>query len=453
MPACWLQTVASYEDLLLPVISQVRHFLQKKLVGKPWNSEQDAAIKLCSAWRSGRDGFLAESSASNKVPTAANERHVEDTASSCFVGVLLSPVITVCKNSSNPRSFWAFFWFIRPPAQCNIKVGKKKQFLDILGSSLGWVFQKPSLRILRAFSVRHDVVVIDVLFVFGGLPDNFLGIAKWVLGFGNSCCPQSPKFAGHGSSEGPRCAEADAVIQWDQRDLQMALVRPWTLQWSSGAHVVCQPFPGRLQQGIHGPHLCLQWSCPCGRKGRPHQDDMRQLAVPKSTSRGLLQGPNRLCRRWVVHGHHAWEVGSLGDGQEWSHTKLWAVRAGLHAGNWRAWSSGQRWQCDSGSLEADPWCNLWQLHRWCGQWYWAAWHLWGWDLEAIPRALREVSSWRWELHSNLANAWAFCQCLRATCTHRWSHIPQRWNYGATLGVCARLGLHWPQVWCVALHLR
>ena len=94
MPACWLKTVASYlEDLLLPGISQVRHFLKKQLVGKPWNSEQDAAIKLCSAWRSGRDGFFAKSSASNKVPTAANERHVEDTASSCFVGVLLSPVI------------------------------------------------------------------------------------------------------------------------------------------------------------------------------------------------------------------------------------------------------------------------------------------------------------------------------------------------------------------------
>ena len=114
-----------------------------------------------------------------------------------------------------------------------------KGILDIFGSSLGWVFQKPSLQILRAFSVRHDVVVIVVLFVFGGLPDNFLGIAKWVLGFGNSCCPQSPTFAGHGSSEGPRCAEADAVIQWDQWDLQMALVWSWTLKCSESSQMFC----------------------------------------------------------------------------------------------------------------------------------------------------------------------------------------------------------------------
>ena len=285
--------------------------------------------------------------------------------------------------------------------------------------------------------------------VFLGLASPFLGISQWVLGLGHTCRSPRTESSGFGGCTYPGRPD---VVQGRVKDVE-GLVWSWgTLQRCSGCHVVCQPLHSWLQQGFNGPDICLWWESAHSGWRRSHQDDLWQLAMPGAQSCRLLSRPKCVCCGWVVHGHHAWEVGCMGHGQRWPHSKLWPVWPSIQWANWSHRSARKRQQCHGGRFESDPWCHLWQLHGRCCQWYPVARHEWRQPVETIARALREVSSRGTELHSNLGHDWKFCQRLRAASAHRDWALSQWWHHGTAIGLWPELGLHRPHLWCVALHL-
>ena len=286
--------------------------------------------------------------------------------------------------------------------------------------------------------------------VFLGLASPFLGISQWVLGLGHTCRSPRTESSGFGGCTYPGRPD---VVQGRVQDVE-GLVWSWgTLQRCSGCHVVCQPLHSWLQQGFNGPDICLWWERAHSGWRRSHQDDLWQLAMPGAQSCRLLSRPKCVCCGWVVHGHHAWEVGCMGHGQRWPHSKLRPVWPSIQWANWSHRSARKRQQCHGGRFESDPWCHLWQLHGRCCQWYPVArpWvkttcgnHRTGaaWSIVSRDRAAFQP----WPRLGSFANAFVRRAPTRDRALSQW------WHHGTAIGLWPELGLHRPHLWCVALHL-